>query len=185
MTHRTAGARLTVRDMTYIAVFAAVIAVCAWITIPAGDVPFTLQTFGVFAAVGVLGGRRGTIAVLLYLMLGAVGLPVFSGFGGGLGVLMGVTGGYIAGFLLSALVMWAAELLWGRSAPALAAGMVLGLLACYAMGTAWYMVLYAVATGPVGALAVLAKCVVPFVVPDLCKIALALLLTRRVARFAR
>ena len=176
--------KLTVRDMTYIAVFAAVIAICAWITVPAGDVPFTLQTFGVFAAVGVLGGKRGTLSVLLYMLLGAVGLPVFSGFGGGLGILLGATGGYIAGFLLSALVMWAAELVWGRSAAALGAGMVLGLIACYAMGTAWYMVAYAATSGPVGALVVLGRCVLPFVVPDLCKIALALFLTRRVRRFA-
>ena len=93
-------------DMVCTAMFAVIMAVCSWISIPA-MVPFTLQTFGVFLAVGTLGGKRGSLAVLIYLLLGAVGLPVFSGFAGGLGYMMGSTGGYIIGFLLSALAMWA------------------------------------------------------------------------------
>lgn len=66
-------------DMVYISIFTVIISVCSWISIPM-TVPVTLQTFGVFAAVGILGGRRGTMSVLLYILLGAVGLPVFSGF---------------------------------------------------------------------------------------------------------
>lgn len=69
-------------DMAYIALFAVLMAVCSWISIPA-VVPFTLQTFGVFVAVSVLGGKRGTLAVVLYLLMGIVGLPVFAGFSGG------------------------------------------------------------------------------------------------------
>ena len=69
-------------------------------------VPFTMQTFAVFLALGLLGGRRGTYAVLVYLLLGMIGIPVFSGFRGGPGVLLGTTGGYILGFLGSALVYW-------------------------------------------------------------------------------
>lgn len=176
----TASAKLTVRDMCLIALFAALMAVCAWITIPAGAAPFTLQTFAIFAAVGLLGGRRGTIAVGLYLLLGLVGLPVFAGFGAGPGTLLGTTGGYIIGFLLSAVVMWALELLWGRKGWRLAASMVLGLLACYAMGTIWFMVAYAQSSGRVGVMAVLGWCVFPYIIPDLVKIALALLLTKRV-----
>ena len=89
-------------DMAYIALFAVLMAVCSWISIPA-VVPFTLQTFGVFVAVSVLGGKRGTLAVVLYLLMGIVGLPVFAGFSGGLGVLLGSTGGYIIGFVFTAL----------------------------------------------------------------------------------
>ena len=70
-------------DMVYIAVFAVVMAICSWISIPA-TVPFTLQTFGVFLAVGVLGGKRGTLSILVYILLGAVGVPVFAGFSGGI-----------------------------------------------------------------------------------------------------
>ena len=70
-----AATRSKTYDLVYIAVFAVVMAVCSWISIPA-QVPFTLQTFGVFMAVGVLGGKRGTLAVLVYVLLGAVGVPV-------------------------------------------------------------------------------------------------------------
>ena len=128
--------RLRTRDLTAIAACAALMAVCAWIAIPT-DPPFTLQTLAVFLAVGLLGGRRGTIAVGIYLLMGAVGLPVFAGFGGGLGILMGTTGGYIWGFLGSALVMWAMERILGTHLVILLLSMLLGLLVCYAFGTAW------------------------------------------------
>ena len=74
--------RLRTVDLAYAALFAVLLMVCAWINIPL-TVPFTLQTFGVFAALGTLGGRRGTLAILAYLLLGLVGLPVFSGVQGG------------------------------------------------------------------------------------------------------
>ena len=76
------------RDLAFIGLFAVLIAVCSWITIP-GAVPFTLQTFGVFCTLGMLGGRRGTCAILVYILLGIVGIPVFSGFTGGIGTLSG------------------------------------------------------------------------------------------------
>lgn len=110
-----AAGRSKTYDLVYIAVFAVVMAVCSWISIPA-QVPFTLQTFGVFMAVGVLGGKRGTLAVLVYVLLGAVGVPVFAGFSGGIGALLGNAGGYIIGFIFSALVMWAIEHIFGRNA---------------------------------------------------------------------
>ena len=97
-------AKLSVRDMAYIAVFAVIMAVCSWISVPY-VVPFTLQTFAVFLAVGVLGGKRGTLAVLIYILLGCVGLPVFAGFSGGIGVVLGSTGGYIVGFLSSSIIL--------------------------------------------------------------------------------
>ena len=86
------GHRLSVRDMAYISAAVALIAVCAWISVPA-PVPFTLQTFAIFLCSAVLGARRGLIAVLLYVLLGALGLPVFAGMQGGFGVLVGATGG--------------------------------------------------------------------------------------------
>ena len=164
-------------DMAYIAMFAVVMAVCAWISIPAA-VPFTLQTLGVFLAVGMLGGKRGTLAVLIYLLLGAVGMPVFAGFNGGLGYMLGSTGGYIVGFLLSALTMWGFEAALGRKTWVLAVSMVLGLAVCYAFGTAWFMVVYAKNTGAIGLMTALGCCVIPYIVPDLVKIALALLLQK-------
>ena len=167
-------------DMVYIAVFAVLMAICSWISIPT-TVPFTLQTFAVFLAVGVLGGKRGSLAVLIYILLGAVGIPVFAGFSGGIGIILGNTGGYIVGFLASALVMWAMEKFLGRKTWVLALSMVLGLFVCYAIGTVWFMVVYSGTSGTVGLMTVLGWCVIPFIIPDLIKIALALVLTKRLS----
>ena len=170
--------KLSVRAMAYIAMFAVVMAVCSWISVPY-VVPFTLQTFGVFLAVGVLGGKRGTLAVLIYILLGCVGLPVFAGFSGGIGVVLGSTGGYIVGFLFTALIMWAMEKVPGNRTVVMIISMVLGLLACYAFGTVWFVVVYAQKTGPVGLWTALGWCVFPYILPDLVKIALALVLQKR------
>ena len=167
-------------DLAYTALFAVLMMVCAWITVPL-TVPFTLQTFGVFAALGTLGGRRGTYAVAAYLLLGLAGLPVFSGVRGGPGVLLGTTGGYILGFLALALLYWAVTARLGQRPVVMAAAMVLGLVVCYAFGTAWFLVAYARTAGSIGLWAALGMCVFPFVVPDLAKIALAMLLSRQLA----
>ena len=169
---------LNTKDAAMIALCAAVMAVCSWISIPAA-VPFTMQTFGVFLVVGLLGGRNGTLAVLVYLLLGAAGLPVFSGFAGGIGHLFGVTGGYIIGFVFSALIMWLIESLLGRSFKILVLSMIAGLLVCYAFGTAWFMVVYTRDTGSIGVMSALTWCVFPYIIPDLLKIVLAAGLTRR------
>ena len=167
--------------MVYIAVFAVLIAICSWISIPT-TVPFTLQTFAVFLAVGVLGGKRGSLSVLIYILLGAVGIPVFAGFSGGFGNLLGQTGGYIVGFLFSALLMWLMEALLGKKTWVLGLSMVLGLIVCYAIGTEWFMVVYARNSGAVELATVLGWCVIPFIIPDLIKIVLALALSKRLGK---
>lgn len=169
-------------DMVYIAIFAALMAVCSWISIPT-TVPFTLQTFGVFIAVGILGGKRGTLAVLVYILLGAVGLPVFAGFSGGIGALLGTSGGYIIGFLFSALSMWLMEKTLGRNVAVQVVSMVVGLVVCYAFGTVWFMAVYTSQTGAVGVMTVLGWCIFPFIIPDLLKIALAFALSNRLRKY--
>ncbi|MGN0166196.1 MAG: biotin transporter BioY [Lachnospiraceae bacterium] len=171
-------------DMVYCAMFAVVIAICSWISVQA-TVPFTLQTFGVFLAVGCLGGRRGTISVLIYLLLGAIGVPVFAGFSGGMGIILGTTGGYIIGFLFSALVMWAMEKLLGKKTWVLALSMVIGLLVCYIFGTAWFMVVYANNVEKIGLWTALGWCVFPFIIPDIIKIVLALGVCKSLAKVIR
>ena len=177
-----AATRSKTYDMVYIAIFTVLMAICSWISIPMA-VPFTLQTFGVFMAVGVLGGKRGSLAVLVYILLGAIGLPVFAGFAGGIGAIMGSTGGYIVGFLFSALVMWGIETAFGRKPVVQILSMVLGLIVCYAIGTVWFMVVYAKNSGPVGLVTVLGWCVIPFIIPDLVKIGLAFVLSGRVKKY--
>lgn len=108
-------------------------------------------------------------------------MPVFAGFSGGLGVLTGNTGGYIVGFLFSALVMWGMEKAFGKSRLVLGISMVLGLLACYTVGTVWFMVVYAQEAGSVALMTVLGWCVIPFVIPDMVKIAAALFISKRIA----
>ena len=94
-----ASARMRTLDLAYTALFSVLIAVCAWVSIPMPRplVPFTMQTFAVFMSVMCLGGRRGLYSVTVYLLLGAAGVPVFTGFRGGLGVLLDTTGGYLLG----------------------------------------------------------------------------------------
>ena len=173
--------RENTRDMVYIAMFAVLIAVCSWISVPA-TVPFTLQTFGVFVTVGVLGGKRGSLSVLVYLLLGMIGVPVFAGFSGGIGYLLGSTGGYIIGFLFSALVMWGMEIAFGKSRFVLVLSMILGLMVCYLFGTIWFMTVYARTTGAIGVMTALGWCVFPYIIPDGIKIVLAMILCKKVAQ---
>lgn len=177
---RTAGRGRTY-DMAYVAVFAVLIAICSWISIPTA-IPFTLQTFAVFLAVTVLGGRRGTMAVIVYVLLGAIGLPVFAEFTGGLGIILQNTGGYLIGFIFAALVMWLMERLFGRKLWVQAVSMALGMGTYYTLGTIWFMQVYMRTTGDVGLMTVLGWCVIPFVLPDVVKSALALTLGNRLRK---
>ena len=169
------------RTLTEVALGAALLVICSLISIPAA-VPFTLQTFGVFVILAILGWKKGTLAILLYILLGLVGLPVFSGAKGGPAALFGPTGGYILGFLLTGLCDGLYERFGRERLPVQAACMVLGLLLCYAFGTAWFIRVY---TGDITLARALSLCVWPFIIPDLIKLALALLVGRRVRRALR
>lgn len=166
------------RDIVFIGIFAALIAICSWISIPT-TVPFTLQTMGVFTAVGLLGRQARQSCSSCLHPAGSGRSACICGFSGGVGVLFGTTGGYIIGFLASALLMWGIETICGRGKIVLAISMVLGLVVCYAIGTLWFMVVYAKTSGAVGLGTVLGWCVIPFIIPDLIKIGIALLLTER------
>lgn len=168
------------KDMVLISLFAVLMAICSWISIPT-IVPFTLQTFAVFLAVSVLGGKRGTIVICVYLLLGIIGIPVFAGGTSGIGIILGNTGGYLIGWIFSGLVMWGMEKIWRRKTWALALSMLLGLIVCYVLGTIWFMVVYAKETGQIGIWTAIVWCVVPFVIPDLLKIGLVLAVNKRLA----
>ena len=132
---------VTVKRMTMIALSAVVICICSWITVPF-TVPFTMQTFAVFFVLLVSGGRDGTLAVALYILLGIVGVPVFSGFRGGIGHLMGPTGGYIIGFLFTGLIYMLAEPWMIRQKKVTVFVLLFGLLSCYTVGTLWFSAVY-------------------------------------------
>ena len=166
--------------LTSIALAAVIITVCSWITVP-GVIPFTLQTMGVFLALGLLGGVDGTIAIAVYVLLGLVGIPVFSGFRAGAGHLMGATGGYIIGFLLSGLLYILLSAIKKPDKTLLKIiYMLAGLAVCYLFGTLWFAYVWSGASG--GFLGALSVCVVPFIIPDLVKIALAGVISDRVGK---
>ncbi len=166
----------TIRNMIYVSLMAVVIALCSWLSVPT-VIPFTMQTFAVFCALLLLGGRRGFFAVGLYILLAAFGLPVLSGFRGGIGALLGPTGGYILGFLLSAALYWLFE---GRARPLLL--LIAGLLICYLFGTLWFVYVYSSNGKEIGFGAAMMLCVVPYLIPDAIKLLLAFVLARRVKK---
>jgi len=156
--------------------------------VPGSPVPLSLATFVVYLAGMVLGAKQGVISVLVYLLLGTVGLPVFSGFSGGVGVLLGPTGGYLTGYVPCVLVV---GLVAGqreythkklkedltnknknraREAIHYGLAMVIGTLLCYALGTVWFV---AVMKGSYTFIQALLICVVPYLLFDAVKIAAA------------
>ena len=165
---------MKIKDMTLTAVMAALICIAGPLTIAVGPVPLSLATFAVMLAGTVLGTKRGTAAVGLYLLIGIIGVPVFSGFSGGFQKLAGVTGGYLIGYLpctfLAALGAERAEKT-GRK-WILPAMMVLGTAVLYTIGTAWFMIQTGNSLG--GALGL---CVLPFLPGDAAKILAVTLLT--------
>ena len=171
--------RMKTKNLAFCALMAAVTAVCAQISIPLpGGVPVTLSVAAVYLSGAFLGPGLAFASQLVYLLLGAFGLPVFAGFSGSLGVLLGSTGGYLLVYPLMAAAVALGRRLWGGKLPSLAASMLIALLLCYAGGTAWFMAVTQ------KSLAVsLAACVFPFVPVDLCKIALASAVGSRLAVF--
>ncbi len=164
--------KLKTKDLVYVALFVVLMAVCSWISVPT-PVPFTLQTLGLFLAVGFLGGKKTTFTVTVYLLLGIIGVPIFASFTAGPGILLGINGGFLMGFLLSAIVVWIMESLGVKSSVV---KMLCSLFICYACGVAWYVFYVNVSAGLWSALTLL---VLPYILPDAIKILLALALCKR------
>lgn len=169
---------MSVRKMTAVALGAVLIIICSWLTVPF-TVPFTMQTFAVFCVLILLGGRLGTASVGLFVLMGLVGLPVFSGFRGGVGVLLGPTGGYIIGFLFAGLLYLLLEPAAEKNKWIKAAVLAGGLALCYAVGTLWFLVVARREGTDYGLGRVLAVCVLPYILPDLAKLWLAMLVGGR------
>ena len=166
----TTSSRL--REIAYTALFAALLVICTWISVPTQP-PFTMQVFAVFTASLCL-GRKAAASVGVYLALGAVGVPVFAGMSGGIGHLVGPSGGFLLGFLPAAYFAgWMAQK--SRRTAVRMAGCGGGMLLCYTMGTLWY----AVQSGEISSVGgVLSVCVLPVLLPDALKILLAASLSR-------
>lgn len=159
---------VSVHAMTMMALMTAVLCILAPISVPIGPIPVSLTNLVLCFCVILLGKKKATVSFLIYLLIGAVGIPVFSGFSGGVGKMVGPTGGYLVGFLF---LTWIGGMFTERhlGKPVwYALGMALGTLCLYAFGTLWYLVL--MKTDVWYALTV---CVFPFLIFDAIKIILA------------
>lgn len=160
--------------------FAALTAICSYINIPLGftPVPMNVATLAVFLAGGLLGKKYGTASIAVYVMMGAVGIPVFAGFQAGAGVLAGPTGGFLAGYIAAAfLTGFFMEIFASRSNALCMIGIFIGQLTCYLLGTLWFMFI----TGT-EVKAALPACVIPFIPGDLIKITVSILLIKRLRK---
>ena len=173
--------KLTAYELTHIALAVALLTVCAWIAFPVGDIPVTLQTFAVFVIAGLLGAKQGLMALTVYVLMGAVGLPVFSGMTGGLGRLIGPTGGYLIGFFFTFPIIGKLIGRFGRKPLPLAISMAVGMIACYGFGTIWFAGVYMGSLDMAAIGTALVKCVVPYIIPDGAKLALAVWVARRLS----
>jgi biotin transport system substrate-specific component len=168
--------KMTTRDISFIALFAALTAVMAQISIPMPlGVPMTMQTFAVSLAGILLGAKRGAIATLVYVLLGAVGVPVFANFTGGLQVVVGRTGGFIISFPIMAwLAGFGAQ---KRSALAVTLGLLAGTLVNYIFG----MVMFSAITG-LGLYSSFYACVLPFIPTTIIKMVVAGMIGVKIAK---
>ena len=159
----------------------AVMCILAPISIPIGPIPISLSTLVVFLSVFLLGTKWSAISCLIYLVLGAVGLPVFSGYTGGIGKLLGPTGGYIIGFVFTAIIAgmflsYADKHFTGKKGVFIAFfGMLVALIATYAFGTIWFTIWSGTTFGYA-----LTVCVLPFIPVDIIKLVIATILGRAV-----
>lgn len=174
------------KDLTIIAICTALMCVLSPISIPlVGGVPISLATFVVMVLALVLKQNKATIVVALYLVFGLIGLPVFAGWSSGASILFGMTGGYLFGYLLLAYIT---GIFAGKYDKAdtktkniyLVVGMLLGTVALYVLGTAYFMKF----TG-MNLASSMAACVIPFIPGDLIKIVIALIISPRIAKFVK
>ena len=159
--NKTAAAGLRIGEISRTALFASLLAVCSQIAIPLPMIPVNLGLLAVYYAGLLLKGKEALLSVCLFLLMGAVGVPVFAGFRGGPAVLFDKTGGYLLGYLATVAIVsllrpWAATF-WKKSLACF-----LGMICCYALGTAWFMYLTGLSWQP----AVLRVCSVPYEAPE-------------------
>ena len=171
-----------IMTITAAAMSAALITVCSWISIPALGpfVPFTLQTFAVFVIAGLFDLKTGFISIMVYLFMGAVGVPVFSGVKSGLTAITGPTGGYLVGFLFMIVTICLFKKIKSESIVYLIIGMSIGLVLCYIFGTIWFYCVFAHNGDSKSFISILSICVIPFIIPDILKMTAAVILVSRV-----
>ena len=164
----SASQRISTKTMALIAVMTAVTCVLAPFSIPIGPVPISLTNLAIYFGLYILGTKKETVSYIIYLLIGFVGVPVFSGFSGGAAKLLGPTGGYLIGFIPLAIISGIfIDKFDGKVVPSVI-GMIVGTASCYTLGTIWFCIQADYEVMPA-----LALCVIPFLPGDAVKIAIA------------
>ncbi|GAA0704307.1 biotin transporter BioY [Paraclostridium ghonii] len=161
--------KLNTKDLIICAMFASITAILAQIAIPLpfSTVPLTMQVFAVTISGVIIGAKKGFISQVIYILLGAIGMPVFAQMSGGAGIIFGYTGGFIMAFPLMALLIGYISEKY-NSISAIMISMILALIINYTIGTLWYSFV-----AGVGFMEGFMVCVVPFILIDLVKVGLA------------
>ena len=170
--------KISTKDLTQIALMAAVTCILGPLAIPIGPVPISLTNLAIYFSLYLLGTKKGTISYVVYMIIGLIGLPVFSGMQGGPQKLFGVTGGYIIGFVFMALIAGFFIETWQDKKWLHLAGMILGTAVCYVFGTVWFLFM----TEGYTIMGALAVCVFPFIPGDLIKMVLAMLIAPQIKK---
>ena len=167
-------------NLTLISIFVALFALCSYIHIPFAGVSFTLQTFVLYLCLFCLGEKRALASVFIYILMGIIGLPVFSGFTGGIGALLGLSGGFILGFPLSLIACAMLLKIFGTSLKGKFFSALCSLSLCHATGTLWFCFIYFGKINVTGVISSFTLCSLPFLLPDALKLFAAALLGTRI-----
>ncbi len=170
-------------DIALIGMFTAIITICSWISIPF-TVPITMQTFGIFLTIGLLGIKKSLLSLTIYVFLGIIGLPVFANFNSGITTLAGPTGGYMLGFFLIIIITGALLKKEYKSNASIFFSMFISQLSCYIFGTLWFSLVYLPEPKTASLTTILVSCVFPFIIPDIVKILVAITVMKRLKRLS-
>ena len=169
-----------IKDITNIAICASIMVVSSWLTIPF-YIPFTLQTLAILIITSVLTLKTAFLSILLYILIGLAGIPVFSGFGAGLSAIAGPTGGFLLSFLMFPFIMKLFSYIHSKIFWLKVLSMSVCIAVCYICGALWYAFIYGASNDP-SIIGVLSVCVFPFILPDAIKILLAAVISIRLEK---
>lgn len=172
-------------NVTLVGIFVALFALCSYIHIPFAGVSFTLQTFAIYLCLFCLGEKRALAAIFVYILMGVIGLPVFSGFTGGIGALLGLSGGFILGFPLSLIVCARLTGIFGASLKGNFISALCSLPLCHITGILWFCFVYFGKITPSGVLSSFTLTSLPFLLPDILKLFAAALLGMRINKILK
>lgn len=173
---------IKLKNITIIAIFATIFCISSYIQLPL-IIPITLQTFAIALCLELLGTKNTLIAYSVYFLLGAFGLPVFSGFNGGISALFNTSGGFILGFFLFIIVKGLTAKLFKNKLLSSVISSAIGLLALYIFGSVWFCFIYYNTFNFTIYCSSLLVAVVPFILPDVAKVLVAHFIAKRIKKF--